>query len=96
MRLFADAPPSVGTCPRWHISSNIGRVMGTATRRVVIVGGEFGGIRCAKTLRRRLGTEDCEIVLFNRENHMVFHPLLPEVAGASINPDAWRRRCARC
>jgi NADH dehydrogenase FAD-containing subunit len=30
----------------------------------------------------------CEVVLFNRENHMVFHPLLPEVAGASLNPDA--------
>jgi NADH dehydrogenase len=30
---------------------------------------------------------ECEIVLFNRENHMVFHPLLPEVAGASLNAD---------
>jgi NADH dehydrogenase len=27
-------------------------------------------------------------VLFNRENHLVFHPLLPEVAGGSIQPDA--------
>lgn len=57
------------------------------TCRVVIVGGGFGGVRCARTLRRRL-SRDCEIVLFNRENHMVFHPLLPEVTGASINPDA--------
>jgi NADH:quinone reductase (non-electrogenic) len=38
-------------------------------------------------LRRRLPA-DVEIVLFNRENHMVFHPLLPEVVGASLNPDA--------
>jgi NADH:quinone reductase (non-electrogenic) len=35
-----------------------------------------------------VSAEACEIVLFNRENHMVFHPLLPEVAGASLNPDA--------
>jgi NADH dehydrogenase len=56
-------------------------------RRVVIVGGGFGGVRCARTLRRRLA-RDCEVVLFNHENHMVFHPLLPEVAGASINADA--------
>src|SRR5512138_3209013 len=62
--------------------------MTTTTKRVVIVGGGFGGVRCAKTLRRRLPAEACEIVLFNRENHMVFHPLLPEVAGASLNPDA--------
>jgi len=61
--------------------------MTTGTRRVVIVGGGFGGVQCAKTLRRRLPGV-WEIVLFNRENHMVFHPLLPEVAGASLNPDA--------
>jgi NADH dehydrogenase len=54
----------------------------------VIVGGGFGGVQCAKVLRRRLDAGSCEIVLFNRENHMVFHPLLPEVAGASLNPDA--------
>src|SRR5262245_64878398 len=61
--------------------------METETRRVVIIGGGFGGVQCAKTLRRRL-PGGWEIVLFNRENHMVFHPLLPEVAGASLNPDA--------
>ena len=58
------------------------------TKRVVIVGGGFGGVTCARTLRRLMPAEACEIVLFNRENHMVFHPLLPEVAGASLNPDA--------
>jgi NADH dehydrogenase len=63
-------------------------VMETAPKRVVIVGGGFGGVQCARTLRRRLTPGFCEIVLFNRENHMVFHPLLPEVAGASLNPDA--------
>jgi NADH:ubiquinone reductase (H+-translocating) len=61
--------------------------MTRATRQVVIVGGGFGGVQCARTLRRRLPA-DVEIVLFNRENHMVFHPLLPEVVGASLNPDA--------
>ena len=59
-----------------------------ATLRIVIVGGGFAGVKCAKTLRQKLGQERCEIVLFNCENHMVFHPLLAEVAGASINPEA--------
>ena len=64
-------------------------------KRVVIVGGGFGGVQCARTLRRRLTPEACEIVLFNRENHMVFHPLLPEVAGASLNPvSIWRSGAA--
>ena len=50
--------------------------------------GGFAGVKCARTLRKKLSREGHEIVIFNRENHMVFHPLLAEVAGASINPDA--------
>ena len=57
-------------------------------KRIVIVGGGFAGVKCARTLRKRLSVEDAEIVLFNRENHMVFHPMLAEVAGGSLNPDA--------
>ena len=56
--------------------------------RVVIVGGGFAAVQFAKTLRKKLSVSECEILLFNRENHLVFHPLLADVAGASINPDA--------
>jgi NADH dehydrogenase len=56
--------------------------------RVVIVGGGFAAVKFAKTLRNKLRSSECEILLFNRENHMVFHPLLADVAGASINADA--------
>ena len=59
-----------------------------ATTRIVIVGGGFAGVQCAKTLGTLRPSASCQVVLFNRENHMVFHPLLAEVAGASINPDA--------
>jgi NADH:ubiquinone reductase (H+-translocating) len=56
--------------------------------KVVIIGGGFAAVKFAKTLRRKLGSAECQILLFNRENHMVFHPLLADVAGASINADA--------
>jgi NADH dehydrogenase len=56
--------------------------------RVVIIGGGFAAVQFAETLRAKLRPSDCEILLFNRENHMVFHPLLADVAGASINVDA--------
>jgi NADH:ubiquinone reductase (H+-translocating) len=59
----------------------------TATR-VVIVGGGFAAVQFAKTLRGKLSPSECEILLFSSENHMVFHPLLADVAGASINVDA--------
>jgi len=56
--------------------------------RVVVVGGGFAAVKFAKTLRKKLPASGCEILLFNRENHLVFHPLLADVAGASINADA--------
>jgi NADH dehydrogenase len=56
--------------------------------RVVIVGGGFAAVQFAKTIRKKLRPSACEILLFSRENHMVFHPLLADVAGASINADA--------
>lgn len=57
-----------------------------AAKRIVIIGGGFAGVKCAEVLRSKLRPSDYEIVLFNRENHMVFHPLLAEVVGASLSP----------
>ena len=56
--------------------------------RVIVVGGGFAAVQFARTLRKKLRASECEILLFNCENHLVFHPLLADVAGASINPDA--------
>ena len=57
-----------------------------ANKRIIILGGGFAGIKCAKTLRKLISAKDHEIVVFNRENHMVFHPLLAEVVGGVIQP----------
>lgn len=54
-------------------------------QRIIIVGGGFAGVKCAKTLSKLL-SKDTEIILFNHENHMVFHPLLAEVVSASLQP----------
>ncbi len=52
------------------------------------MGGGFAGVKCARVLSKSLRGQGCEIVIFNRENHMVFHPMLAEVAGGSLNPDS--------
>lgn len=54
---------------------------------VVILGGGFGGIYCARALTKRLGG-DCKkrVALVADENFMVFQPLLAEVVGSSISP----------
>jgi NADH dehydrogenase len=56
--------------------------------RIVIVGGGFAGVWCARMLRKKLSSDRYEIVVFSRENHLVFFPLLADVAGATITPDA--------
>ncbi len=55
-------------------------------QRIIIVGGGFGGVKCAKVLTRELSPAQVEVVLFNRENHLVFSPLLAEAVGSSVNP----------
>jgi NADH dehydrogenase len=62
--------------------------MTTKHSNVVIIGGGFAATKCAKTLRKKLSPDDCRIVLFSRENHMVFHPLLADVVGASLHADS--------
>ena len=56
-------------------------------KRIIILGGGFAGVKCARTLRSKLKGEEVQIVLFNSENYMVFQPLLAEVVGASISPE---------
>ncbi|SIS77283.1 FAD-dependent oxidoreductase [Phaeovulum vinaykumarii] len=55
------------------------------TKRIVVLGGGFGGMYAARALRRRLGA-GYEIELVNAENYFVFQPLLPEVGAGSITP----------
>ncbi|HSU56214.1 MAG TPA: FAD-dependent oxidoreductase [Candidatus Dormibacteraeota bacterium] len=54
-----------------------------AKKRIIIAGGGFGGVQCARKLA---GEGEFDVVLFNSENHLVFSPLLAEVAGSSISP----------
>lgn len=52
-------------------------------KRVVVVGGGFAGINCAK----RLGNHDeVEVLLVDRRNHHLFQPLLYQVAMAGLSP----------
>jgi NADH:ubiquinone reductase (H+-translocating) len=49
---------------------------------VVIVGGGFGGLRVARSLRR----SGLRVTLLDRHNHHTFQPLLYQVATAALNP----------
>src|SRR5262249_56156146 len=56
--------------------------VGTGNARVVIVGAGFGGLECAKALRRA----QADVTVVDRENHHCFQPLLYQVATAALSP----------
>jgi NADH dehydrogenase len=53
-----------------------------SARRVVIVGGGFGGLACARKLDRR----PVDVLLVDDRTYHLFTPLLYEVASALLNP----------
>jgi NADH dehydrogenase len=50
--------------------------------RIVIIGGGFGGVAAARTLRK----SNAEVALIDRRNHRIFQPLLYQVATAVLSP----------
>ena len=57
-------------------------------KQVVIIGGGFGGLAAAQSLR------DVDVVLIDRTNHHLFQPLLYQVATSALSPGdiAWPLR----
>lgn len=54
---------------------------------VVIAGGGFAGVYCAKALARELGPISMNsVALIADQNFMVFQPMLAEVCGSSVSP----------
>ncbi len=53
-------------------------------KRVVVIGGGFGGLRLAK----KLSTKDFQVVLLDKHNYHAFQPLLYQVATAGLEPDS--------
>src|SRR5690606_2355841 len=51
-------------------------------RKIVIIGGGFGGITAAKELKGA----DAEITIIDKANHHLFQPLLYQVATAALSP----------
>src|SRR5437660_9957136 len=62
--------------------------MSLGPTRILILGGGFGGVYTALTLERLLRDDlrrgAVELALVNRDNYMVFQPMLPEVISGSI------------
>jgi len=60
------------------------RLPKTDKKRIIIIGGGFGGLNLAKSLK---GT-NFQVVLIDQYNHHNFQPLLYQIATAGLMPDA--------
>lgn len=64
-----------------------GKTAGGSARapRVLIVGGGFAGVECARRLARP-GPDAFDVTLVNPEDYSLYVPLLPDVAGGLLDP----------
>lgn len=53
-------------------------------KRLVIIGGGFGGLRLAK----KISSKNYQVVLLDKHNYHTFQPLLYQVATAGLEPDS--------
>src|SRR5436190_12138984 len=61
-------------------------VSATTLKRVLILGGGFGGLYAALELEKTLArNNDVEATLVNRENFFLFTPMLHEVAASDLD-----------
>jgi NADH:quinone reductase (non-electrogenic) len=59
----------------------------SVSKRIVILGGGFAGMRTAECLEEKLRTDfSISIALINETNALLFTPMLAEVAGSSLEP----------
>ncbi len=56
--------------------------------RVIIVGGGFAGVHCARGLERELEESEAEISLITPDDYQLYLPLLPQVASGVLTPQA--------
>jgi NADH:ubiquinone reductase (H+-translocating) len=54
--------------------------------KVVIAGGGFGGFYAARALERLLPAQSAHVTLVNQANFLLYTPLLPGAAGATLDP----------
>jgi NADH dehydrogenase len=58
------------------------------TKRIVIVGGGFGGLHLVRHLEKRLRRGEADVTLVDRSNFSLFTPLLYQVATGELPPHA--------
>jgi NADH dehydrogenase FAD-containing subunit len=58
----------------------------TVKKRILVLGGGFGGVHTARALERMLGRDpSVEVTLVSRDNFFLYTPMLHEIASCEID-----------
>lgn len=66
-----------------HLSAGRSLANVNVKRKVIVIGGGFGGLNCARNLAK---SKNLEVLVLDRRNHHLFQPLLYQVAMAGLSP----------
>ena len=59
--------------------------MARNTKKIVILGGGFAGVECARQLESHFGNNsEIELIMISEDNFLLFTPMLPQVASGEI------------
>jgi NADH dehydrogenase len=58
----------------------------TSKKKILILGGGFGGMHVLKELQKKLDAKNTSITIVSDNNYFLFTPMLPEVASGMLNP----------
>jgi len=58
----------------------------TLKKKILILGGGFGGMHVLKELQKKLDVKNTSITIVSENNYFLFTPMLPEVASGMLNP----------
>lgn len=83
---FSRIPARSSVCPGKPSHPSYTRRSIGMPKRIIILGGGFAGAYCAQHLERALRKTDAHILLLDRHNYFVFHPLLVEAGTGSLEP----------
>ena len=63
----------------------MGSTIGRNKKKIVILGGGFAGVECARQLESEFGNDpEIELVMVSEDNFLLFTPMLPQVASGMI------------
>ncbi len=65
------------------ILSSVVPVAKQERKKVIVVGGGFGGLNCARRIAKN---KNCDVLVLDRRNHHLFQPLLYQIAMAGLSP----------